>query len=242
MYKSYLAGEKEPRFQFVSLVDKDRGLIWEAALGGRAGLIRYGTADIVRPEGWQLDLEGAVLARVDPEAEDDLEAADFRAGFVSTWRRGPTAFKAGYYHLSSHVGDEFLIRNPGFDRLNYVRDSLLAGVTHDLTLNVQVYGEVAYAFNYEDGAKPLELQGGVQYSPFCEGGPRGAPFAGLNVHMREDFNYRTSVNLVAGWQWRGHVSNHTLRSGFQYYNGPSMQYSFVNRNESLLGGGVWFDY
>jgi len=242
MYRSYLAGEKEPRFQFVPLVEKNRGLIWEAALGGRAGILRYGNTDEVHPQGWQFDIEGAVLARVDPEEESDLEAADFRAGFLSTWRSGPDAFKAGYYHLSSHVGDEFLIKNPGFNRLNYVRDSLIAGWTHDWTPDFQIYGEVAYAFNAEDGALPWEFQYGVQYSPIAPTGWNGAPFGGLNIHTREDFDWETGVNLVAGWQWRGATSNHIFRVGLQFYNGPSIQYSFVNRKETLIGGGLWFDY
>jgi hypothetical protein len=148
----------------------------------------------------------------------------------------------GYYHLSSHLGDEFLIRNPSFHRLNYVRDSVIVGVTHDLTPDTQLYGEVAYAFNAEDGALAWEFQYGAQYSPLFPAGSRGSPFAGMNIHTREDFNYQTSVNVVMGWQWRGAVSNHRLRTGMQYYSGPSMQYSFVNRYESLVGGGVWFDY
>ena len=242
MYRSYLAGEKEPRFQFVPLVEKNRGLIWEAALGGRAGLLRYGTVDAVDPQGWQFDIEGAVLARVDPEEESDLEAADFRAGFLSTWRFGSDAFKAGYYHLSSHVGDEFLIKNPGFQRLNYVRDSLIFGWTHDWTPDFQLYGEVAYAFNAEDGAEPWEFQYGLQYNPVAPTGTFGAPFAGFNVHTRQDFDWETGYNLVGGCQWRGAASNHTLRLGLQFYNGPSIQYSFVNRNETLIGGGLWFDY
>ncbi|HET6425944.1 MAG TPA: DUF1207 domain-containing protein [Planctomycetaceae bacterium] len=242
MYRSYLAGEKESRFQFVPLADLRRGLIWETALGGRTGLLRYGTRDALKPQGWQLDLEGAVLARINPEHHDDLDAADFRAGFLSTWRDGPNAYKAGYYHLSSHVGDEFLIRNPQFDRLNYVRDSLIAGWTRDLTLDTSVYAEIALAFNYEDGAKPLELQFGTQYSPYLETGRRGAPFVAANIHVRQDFNFVTGVNVVTGWQWRGADTNHLFRTGVQLYDGPSMQYSFVNRHETLLGGGIWFDY
>ncbi len=241
MYKSYLAGEKESRMQFAALSEKRRGMVWETALGGRVGLLRYGTRDPIHPEGWQFDLEGAALPRVDPQQHDDLEAVDFRAGFLSTWCFGPNRFKAGYYHLSSHVGDEFLIRNPAFVRLNYVRDSAIAGWTRDITPNSQVYGEIAYAFNHEDGALPLEFQYGFQYSPLVFG-LRGAPFGAINGHTRQDFNYETSINVVAGWQWRGMDTNHTLRVGMQYYDGPSMQYSFVNKHESLFGGGIWFDY
>lgn len=242
MYRSYLAGEKESRFQFVPLSDVRRGMIWETALGGRTGLLRYGTRDALRPEGWQLDLEGAVLARISPEHKNDLDAADFRAGFLSTWRDGPNAYKLGYYHLSSHVGDEYLIRNPLFKRLNYVRDSFIAGWTHDMTLNTSVYGEMAIAFNYEDGALPLEFQFGTQYSPYFRTGLAGAPFVAANVHIRQDFNFGTGVNFVTGWQWRGADTNHLLRTGLQLYDGPSMQYSFVNRHETLFGGGIWFDY
>lgn len=241
MYKAYLAGEKESRIAAVWLSSKDRdGMIWETALGGHAGLLRYGTTDTVSPEGWQLDLEGAALPRVDFGNESDLEAVDFRIGFLSTWRFGKNAFKAGYYHLSSHVGDEFLIRNPTWDRLNYVRDAGIIGWTHHLTPNAQVYGEVAYAFNHEDGALPLEFQYGIQYSPLVFG-LRGAPFGAVNFHTREDFNYITSVNVQGGWQWRG-VSNHTFRVGMQYYTGPALQYSFAGLNETLLGGGMWFDF
>lgn len=241
MYKAYLAGEKESRMQAVWFSSAGRdGMIWETALGGHVGLLRYGTTDSINPEGWQFDLEGAALPRVDLGHESDLEACDFRAGFLSTWRFGPNAFKAGYYHLSSHVGDEFLIRNIGFKRRNYVRDSAIIGWTRDLTLNTQVYGEVAYAFGHNDGAEPLELQYGIQYSPMVFG-LRGAPFAAVNGHTRQEFGYTTSINITGGWQWRG-VTNHTYRMGMQYYSGPAMQYSFVGMKETLVGGGLWVDY
>ena len=183
-----------------------------------------------------------VVARVDPKAvSSPLIAVDFRIGLLSTWRFGSNAFKAGYSHLSSHLGDEFLLSNPGFVRLNYVRDSGIVGWTHHLTPEAQVYGEVAYAFGHEAGALPLEFQYGIQYSPRVPG-VFGAPFGGINGHTRQDFGYETSINVVAGWQWWSEQSNHTFRVGLQYYDGPSMQYSFVNKHETLTGWGLWFDY
>jgi hypothetical protein len=241
MYKTYLAGEKESRMAAVWLSSKGRnGIVRETALGGHVGLLRYGNTDAIHPEGWQLDLEGAALPRVDMGNNDDLESCDFRAGFLSTWRKGANAYKAGYYHLSSHAGDEYLIRNPSFQRLNYVRDSVIVGWTHFLTDDAQVYGEVAYAFNCEDGAEPLELQYGVQYSPMVFG-MRGAPFAAINGHTRQDYGFITSVNVQAGWQWRG-TTNHTYRLGMQYYTGPAMQWEFSGMKETLFGGGMWMDY
>jgi hypothetical protein len=241
LYHSYLAGEKEPRFASQWLSDKERGKIWEAEVGGRWGLIRHGTHG-VNAEGFQFDVEGAAFVRIDPEQEADLEAADFRAGFLGTWRYGQWRYKAGYYHISSHVGDEFLINNPGFQRINYVRDSLIVGTTYDWTEDLQVYGEIGAALNHNGGAELFEFQFGAQYSPAVANGLHGSPFAAINAHLRQEFNFGGSINFETGWQWRGAASNHLFRVGFQYYDGPSLQYSFFDRHESLVGGGLWFDF
>ncbi len=242
MYPSYLAGEKEPRFQAVWLRGADGIWKWETALGGRVALLRHGTVNTTRPEGWELQLEGAALARVQVfEPSAPLDATDYRVGFLSVWREGAVAVKAGYYHLSSHAGDEFLIANPNYQRINYVRDSAILGTFIDLTDKIQIYGEVGYA-GTDGGAKPLEFQYGIQMSPQGPTGIRGKPFAAINGHTRQDRGWITSVNMNAGWQWRGTRSNHLWRLGMQYYNGPSMQWEFVGRRESIGGGGLWYDF
>ena len=241
LYRSYVAGVKEPKFSAVWLNDPDHGLIWETSLGGRIGVLRYG--DPNSPAGaWQLDLEGAVFARVDPEENSDLEAADFRIGALLTGRSGPWAGKVGYYHVSSHLGDEFLLKHPMFPRLNYVRDSLLLGTSYDVARDLRIYTEMGYAVGHEGGALPLEFQAGAEFNPVPRDEFIGAPFAAINGHVREDFDYTSSLNLIAGWQWRGRRSNQTYRVGVQYYSGPSLQYSFVNQHEELLGFGLWVDY
>jgi len=244
MYRSYLAGEKEPRIKQVMMHDRLRDRrVWESALGGRVGLLRHGTYGAVDPQGFQLDLEGAALARVLPdEPSHMLEAVDFRFGFLGTWRYHETAYKLGYYHISSHLGDEFLIANPTFDRVNYVRDSAIAGVIRDMTPDLQAYGEVGYALGAEGGAKPLELQLGTQYSSSIPWRFQGAPFWGVNSNLRQDRNFKRSVNMVAGWHWLGKDSRHSFRAGMQYFNGPSMQYSFPNEDDRMLGGGLWMDF
>ncbi len=242
LYKSYLAGPKESRISTVWQSDTKRGLLWENALGGRVGVVRYGTEDVLHPEGWQFDLEGAALPRVIPQdPSSPLEAVDFRVGLLSTWRYGDTAVKAGYYHLSSHAGDEFLINNPAFVRINYVRDSGIIGITQYFLDDFSVYGEFAYAFNAEDGAEPIELQYGLQYSPLTTGWP-GAPFAAVNGHTREDYGWTTAVTVQSGWQWRSAKTNHTFRVGMQYYKGPSLQWELGNTKENMLGGGIWYDF
>lgn len=242
LFRSYLAGEKESRISATWMKNPQKQTVWETTLGGRVGLLRYGTLGAVCPQGWQLDIEGAALPRILPgEPSSPLEACDYRFGILSTWAFDRWHIKSGYYHLSAHVGDEYLLSNPLFTRLNYVRDSTILGVTYDLTDAWQTYAEFGYAFNAEDGAEPLEFQYGLQYSPL-DSSLRGAPFAAINGHTRQDFDYITSVNLQAGWQWRGAESQHLWRMGLQYYSGPSIQYEFAGSYDHLFGFGIWFDY
>ena len=244
LYRSYLAGPKESRLQFLTLYDtRSRMNLWEATLGGRVGLLRCGTTGAQNPQGFQIDLEGAVFARVLPEEpSSQLAGSDYRVGLLGTWRQERLSAKAGYYHISSHVGDEFLLENPLFQRVNYVRDSLVAGTAYDLTPDSQIYAEIACEVARQGGADPLEFQFGAQYTPRAERPLRGAPFAAVNGHVREDFGWITGVNMVGGWGWEGPDSRRRLRVGGQYYNGPSLQYSFLNRQENLIGGGIWFDF
>ena len=238
LYEPYLAGEKEPRMRVTMIHGDETGTAIETSIGGRFGLVRNGTPGPFRPQGNQLDLEAAVQSRLNADGHT-LIALDYRFGIVRTCRRGPSAIKYGYYHVSAHMGDEFLLMQSVFPRVNYTRDSVLFGTTWNLTPDTMVYGEVAYSFLRGFGARPWELQYGIQYSPAC---PGGSPFVGINAHLRQDFDFDGVLNVMAGWQWRGAQSNRVFRLGVQYFDGPSLQYSFFNAQEQFIGVGISYDY
>lgn len=244
IYKSYLAGPKEARFRSVWAYDETLGWMWDITLGGRVGLLRFGSThrDDVRPEGWQLDIEGAAFPRLDPEDERDLVSADFRFGVPLTYGIGRYQTKFAYYHLSSHIGDEYLIKNPTFVRRNYVRDSIVWGNAYYITDDLRIYGEIGYAFYTDGGADPIELQTGAEYSPAHFTGFHGAPFAAINALLKQEFDFGGLFNVQAGWQWRGQHNRRLVRIGGEYSNGKSEQFEFYNNSEQRLGLGMWFDY
>jgi len=242
LYSPNIADPKEPRFSAVWLHETGIGWTWEGSMGGRFPIVRYGRPDPNNPEGWQIELEGAAFTRLDVGSGTPLDAVDFKAGVVASWRIGGTALKGGYSHLSSHAGDEFLVRNPGYQRRDYVRDALVAGVRRRVTGTVSVYGELEYAISTHGGAEPLELRVGAEYSVQAPSGWRGAPFVGVNALLRQEFDYRGDVNVLAGWQWSSFESGPLIRTGVQYYNGHALQYQFFDKNEELLGTGIWFDF
>ncbi|MFO0901184.1 MAG: DUF1207 domain-containing protein [Pirellulales bacterium] len=242
IYKSYLAGVKEPRIGSVWFHDKGEGWLWDSTLGGRVGLIRYGTLGDERPEGWQLDLEGAAFVRLDPIEDRDLQSADFRFGFPLTWGKGNWQAKFGYYHLSSHLGDEFSLKNPTYMRNNYSRDCLVLGVGYFVTPAVRLYGETAFGMYVSGPAQPWEFQFGAEYSPPYVPGRPIAPFWALNGHLRQELNFGGNFVAQAGWQIRGRPYGPLFRAGLQYYNGGSPQMQFYSRSEQQFGFGLWYDY
>jgi len=170
-----------------------------------------------------------------------MVSTDFRIGFPITHREGPWEFKFGYYHLSSHLGDLYMLANPNVERLNYVREQLVLGVAYRPIPDVRFYSEANWAFHVDGGAQPWEFQFGIDYSPTQPNGCYGAPFAAVNSKLCEDLNYSGNFTLEAGWQWRG-PTGHTLRTGLEYFDGYSFQRQFYNRFEQFLGAGAWYDF
>jgi hypothetical protein len=245
LYRSYLAAPGEARLSSNWLYDTDQGWIWDFTIGARVGLLRFGSPPGAQPEGWQLDLQGAALPRLNLEENYDLDSVDFTVGLPLTWRQGPWQTKLELRHLSSHLGDEFLLRNPGYPRLNYVRDSIVLGGGYFPVPDVRLYGEADYAFNTDGISDPWHFQFGFEYSPLPVVewlGWHGMPFIGANGQLRQECDFGGGVNVMAGWQLRGPASGRLLRFGLQYYNGKSLQYSFFDEHEELLGFGLWYDY
>ncbi len=239
MFKNYLAGLEEGRLGSQLYYNQTVGWTWDASLGGHVGLIRYGTQDPAWPEGWQLDVDGAALPRLD--STRSMVSTDFRAGFPLTHREGPWEFKFGYYHLSSHLGDLYIENHPGVMRLPYLREQLVLGVAYRPIPDLRFYSEANWAFALGGGSQPWEFQFGIDYSPSQPNGFWGAPFAAINSKIEEDLNYSGNVNFEAGWQWRG-PTGHTLRTGIDYFDGYSFQRQFYNVYQQFIGAGVWYDF
>ena len=249
MYPAYLAGVNEARLGSVWNKDDHLGWIWDITLGGQMPLLRYGNRNSVLPEGFQLDVEGFVHLRLDIEHERDLDAADFYCGAPISYAIKNWQFKTGYYHVSSHLGDERMIRlhhnNVPFpyDRTNYVREAWLFGVAFRPHRDVRLYAEADFAFWLGEGTKPWHFQFGAEYSPVAPAGKWiGRPFAAIHARLVQERNYGGNLCVQGGWQWRG-PQNQLFRVGLQYFTGVSEQYEYVyERRENKIGVGIWLDF
>ena len=241
IYHSYLADVKESRFATSGItitigLDLGHG-DWAAGSACCATAART----VEHPEGCQLDLEGAAFPRLDLEHQEDVTSVDYRFGVPFTYGWDRYQVKFGYIHICSHLGDEFMLKNPGVERINYVRNGLSWGNSYYCTRNLRVYAETSWAFECDGGAKPWEFQFGIEYSPARPAGLHPKPFFAINGDIRQEVDYGGNICVETGYQWRG-AANHLFRAGVQYFAGKSDQYEFFKQYEEKIGLGLWYDF
>lgn len=243
IWHSYWAGAKESRTSATAFEEfSDDVSLLDVSLGGRTAVMRNATRDQRGLwNGWELQIEGAAILRLNLDQDWDFDSADFRFGVPLILARDFVHYKLAYYHLSSHVGDEFLVRNPGFTRINFSRDVLVAGASYFPIPAARLYGEVGYAFYDDEGSDPWEFQFGLDVARAGPTGSRGTPFFAFNGHLREEVHFGGNFALQTGWLWRGQTGR-VIRTGLHYYNGKSPQFEFFDTFEQQLGIGLWQEY
>lgn len=242
IWQSYWAGVHEPRISGVVFHNAPNNTNYiDVTLGGRASVLRYGSDGGDRPEGAELQIEGAAFPRLNLDANWDMDAADFRFGVPLVYGREKWQTKFAFYHLSSHMGDEYAIREHALDeRINFSRDVLTLAFSYFPLPAWRWYAEAGWAFHYDE-SKPWEFQFGVDVAQPGPTGAIGAPFFAVNGHIREELDYGGNLVAQIGWFWRGN-STKVLRTGFHYFNGKSNQFEFFRNFEEQIGAGLWYEF
>lgn len=139
---------------------------FDLKLGGRLGLLHL-SRDKDDQLGWLLSLDAGFHGQFDAKASQDNIGWDGNYALMLSYRPDRrVAFKFGTYHVSGHIGDEYIERN-GRTRINYTREELQAGMNLSLGDNLQWYVEagLAYGLRNKQAQKPWRVQSGVQYQP-----------------------------------------------------------------------------
>jgi len=257
IYPTYLAAVQN-RLGGAWNYDENENWVWDITLGGRAPLLRYGTRSTLYPEGWQLDMEGSVHLRLHLRECMDMEANDFRFGFPISYGTKVWQVRAGYYHVSTHMGDERMIRHfdenyPGLPvggpgdpaipnntagmgtrnesnyRTNYYREALLFSYAYRPTDNTRLYAEVDYAVLAGMSTKPWHFQFGAEYSPLFPAARGEWGTPFAAINARLMQEHNFDGNVTLQAGWQWRGSrNQLLRLGAQYHTGVSEHYSFIN--------------
>jgi len=203
--------------------------------------------------GFQISLAGSVFAQFDlKSASYDLINADYIIGIPITMRANWFSLRIRPYHQSSHLGDEFLLRenNPTFVRENISYESLEAIMSLDGG-PLRVYGGGEYLIRRDPTDLDRSLvHAGVELRPARRllrfGSIAGVRFvAGGDMKASEQQDWKPSFSLRTGFEFdrpRDTEPDEGRRWGllFEAYHGPSPYGQFFRRSVKYYGGGFHF--
>lgn len=184
----------------------------------------------------QLDLEGGVWGVFDPCYESaPLMNADYYVGVPLTYAIDRWQFRLRGYHISSHIGDEFLLNHPGFDRRNPSAEYLDFFVSHDLTDEIRVYGGIGYTFFQDDSfhIKPAYAALGAELRLLrvgfydADSMLYGCPIYGMYFRFSGEFKNHLDSTYVLGYEFGKLCGTYRrLRFFMEYHDGYSLEGQF----------------
>jgi Protein of unknown function (DUF1207) len=203
-------------------------------------------------DGVQLTISAGVFAQFDLGSSSyDLLNADYVVGIPLTIRSGWFSTRLRVYHQSSHLGDEYLLREPPErrNRENLSFESLEWIVSADASA-LRLYGGGEYLFRRSPGDLEhyvahagAELRPAVRIIPL--GGLGGFRFVGAgDLKASQEQDWKRSVSLRGGLEYdrAGDPDPPARRWSifFEYYRGPSPYGQFFREQVRHAGVGIHF--
>ena len=126
VFRPLIADPKQPQFFAIwqatrVRTDGSSANIGSVALGENFGFYtkRYGC------DGVQIGLLTGVFSQFNLDKKNaELINTDFIVGLPVSFRVGNWSARLRHYHQSSHIGDEFLLSRPGFNRLDLTYEEI----------------------------------------------------------------------------------------------------------------------
>ncbi len=240
LFKPLLADPRRP-FIGASL----RSYIDDPELDAVGAIAVGGTLPLVRDDGpfsgqWQLDFFGAVFGIFDLDApSSDLINTDYWVGFPLSYRKGGFSGDFRIFHVSTHLGDEFLLRNR-VDRVNVSYEGAHLLLSQEFLGSLRVYGGGGYLFSREPTSLgPGSAQFGVELEsprPFFSDLVR--PILGIDLQGSEDNQWTPDVSVKVGLALEGSRNmRRAIELVLEYFDGRNPNGQFFERDLEYLGVG-----
>ena len=190
---------------------------------------------------WEVGLQAAVFAIFDLDSSSkDLINADYWVGIPLVYRLDGFSVLGRFFHQSSHLGDEFLLRDRT-TRVNLSYEEFDIILSQELGRWLRVYGGGGYLFDQDPSdLKHWSTQVGTELqSPWTFLGEVVRPLAAVDLQNHEETNWDSDVSVRAGFQ----LESPTFKSAKlqllgEYYDGHSPNGQFFERTIRYVGFGA----
>jgi len=241
LFRPLLADPRWPHFSASYqryLGDDELRQVGSATFGESFGLLR---GDAPASGRWELGLQAGVFSTFDLDAESlDLVNSDFMVGVTGSYQRGDLSALLRFYHQSSHLGDEFLLRNR-VQRINLSYEVLDALISYEFASLLRLYGGGGYMVHRDPSSlAPGLLEAGAEIvSPRAFGDGVLRPLAALDLKWNQESSWDTNLSVRAGTQIESPILRSLrLQLLLEYYRGQSPNGQFFARRIEYAGVGA----
>lgn len=242
-----LADQKQPRFHTTwqrYTTSFGNFNIASVGFGENIGLIRRPYAR--EGDGVQFGVAGAVMAIFNLDSEStDLLNADYIIGFPFSARRGPWSARMRLYHLSSHLGDEFLLFKqplPQTPRVNLSYETAEFLGSFDWR-GFRVYGGPSYIVSSVAGIGRNRLQGGFEYRGKPTGWRRARFIFGGEASGWSETRWKRDLSAKTGLMFYNPFDEaRGVQVLLEFYDGHAPHGQFYNLDVQYFGLSIAFGF
>ena|GEM_PF-1243405 len=186
----------------------------------------------------QLGLDGAVWALFDPLHDSSpLIDADYYGGLSLQYGRGPWSYRLRGYHISTHIGDEFMLDHPGFDRRNPSAEFIDFFASYDWTDQIRLYAGLGYVVAQDnefriprwwtEWGSEFRVHG-LGFTSWCNQ-LYGEPILGMHFRYRSDFKHHLDQTYIVGYEVGKLTNGRKMRLFAEYHDGYSLEGQFCKK-------------
>jgi len=189
----------------------------------------------------QLEIEGGVFAVFDlSDRLFPLINADYYGGIPLTFAKGNWAHRLRIYHVSSHLGDEYMQANKKCKRKNKSFEAIDVSTDYQVNKNLRVYGVLGaiVSSDSEMSMKPLYLEYGCEARGFRTDFKQlfGQTFFAVHIRNYQDVGYALDTTCAFGYEWgKVHGIGRKIRLFAEYHHGFSPEGQFSRERTNYFG-------
>lgn len=242
LFPPLLADPRWPDFSIAYryyIEDNEVRHVGSANFGGMIALYRD-TAPLSGQ--WEAGLQAGVFSIFDLAADSkDLVNSDFFVAGTGSYRKDNFSAMARLFHQSSHLGDEFLLRNR-VNRINLSYESLDLKLSYRIAQMFQLYVGGGWLFDQEPAdLDPWMTQFGLDFeSPWLFFG-HAQPIGGADFKLHEEHAWSTDFSIRAGVRFSGSRAFYRkVALMLEYFKGHSPNGQFYQRKIEYIGLGLHY--
>lgn len=189
-----------------------------------------------------LGIQAGIFSVFDLDHVDEaMVNTDFFVAALVTYAFDRWSFRFRLWHLSSHIGDEFLLANPDFERKNLSDNGIDFFASYQIGYVVRVYAGVGDILtrDREFPEHPLYFEWGSEIRVFggrdCFNRLYVQPFLAMNFRSWGEHDFDIDQTYALGVEWsKLQGVGRKFRIYIEYHNGFSKEGQFVKERADYV--------